>query len=131
MLDAVRGGGVRTDAAQDAAEQPHSVPADVIPSHVQLGDQPAHLRVEERRLPSCFRQAATMQATRHLRVQGIARPGAEEGLGGSARGIPDAFQHAQHARQLRRKTRQAHVRGEGEHGHFEMPDHRERGIHGL
>lgn len=60
MLDAVRSGGVRADAADPAAAQPHPVPADVLAGHVQLGHQPAHLRVEERRLPSRVREVVTL-----------------------------------------------------------------------
>lgn len=73
MLDAVRGSGVRADAALHNPAEPHRVPADIIAGHVQFRHQPSHLRLEERGLSSSIREAAAVQATRHVRIQGLPR----------------------------------------------------------
>lgn len=111
LLDAVRGGGVRADAAHQAAAQPHRVPPHVLARHVQLGHQPAHLRLEERRLQGRVREAPALQAARHLRVQGLPRAGAQTRLRRATRRLHHQDTHW--IVDVGRQARAFGVRGEG------------------
>lgn len=130
MLDAVRGRGVRANPPDQTAPQPYSVSADVITRHVKLRNQPTDIRLEERRLQGRVREAPEVQATRHLRVQRLARAREEERIGRTARGFHHPLQRAQWSLQSRREAREAAIRGKGVIRHVQVPDHRERGLRG-
>lgn len=94
MLDAVRGGGMRPNPTHHASAQPHSLSADLLAGHVQLGNKPPHLRVEERRLQGSFRETSTMQTTRYVRIQRLPCAREEERFGGASRRFHNAVQRA-------------------------------------